>query len=51
MWGQKNIKKTTIKDTQNTHTHNSHNFECLYSVFAKHNICVDLRSSVGHIGG
>ena len=31
--------------------HNNRNFECLYSVFANHNICVVLQSSVCHVNG
>jgi hypothetical protein len=40
LWGQKIQRQ-----------HNNHNFECLYSMFANHHICVVLQPSVCLIGG
>ena len=44
-YGDKNIERQQQKQQ-----HNNHNFECLYSMFANHHICVVLQSSVRHIG-
>ena len=45
LWGQK-LQTTTTK-----HQHNNNNFECLYSMFTNHHICVAMLTSVCHIGG
>ena len=47
MWEQKHSTTTTTKKQQ----HNNCTFECLYSMFANHHICVVLGSNVHQIGG
>ena len=41
----------TSNDNNRKQQHNNHNFECLYSMYVNHRICVVLRFSVRHIGG